>query len=529
MDLETVIWRWARRYCWLQSLWWMPFGLVIGLAVAVILAALARLVPLLRTDVLSLIAITLALAGVLGGMLLPWLRHGRASTLDWARQFDRQFGLADRLSTALESTQHDPPESLQTRALRALQQQDAEHAAARAIARTSQVLPFRFAWRVLTVVFALCVVLVLLLVLPNRQDEVLAQREQERAFVAEQMQQLEQARQIIEQSSLSPEQKARARQAIEQAQRQINDAAGNPEAMLAAMNEARDQLRALQDDTAQQRAEQLHRAGRSLAADDLTRPLAEALAQGDLKRAADLLNNLITDSPQQGRELSPEEVDRLARQLEQFAREVAGADPELARNLRKAAQQLRRGDAQAARQTLSEAAQSLRRVDQARQQQQMLDEALARTESARQAAARRAGVANTEQAGRTTEPEGGQAGQIGNTGQPAASQPAVAQPQAQGGIASPDVGSENGIWQPQRLQESGTPVQLESGQAETTQGAQSSARPAPEGGSVVPYQQVYRQYAQAADEAVSSGAIPLERRELVRRYFSALDPQRGRR
>jgi hypothetical protein len=42
--------------------------------------------------------------------------------------------------------------------------------------------------------------------------------------------------------------------------------------------------------------------------------------------------------------------------------------------------------------------------------------------------------------------------------------------------------------------------------------------------SVVPYEQIYPQYAQSASEALDRGYIPPHLKDLVRRYFSQLEP-----
>lgn len=159
----------------------MPFGLVVGLAAGIALALLSRLVPLLKASELAAAAAALATAGLLAGLLLPWLRHRRTSTLEWARIFDQQFCTADRLSTALELPRQHLTSLPEARLLQELQRQDAERAAADAAARTQQVLPIRLAWRTLATACALSAALGLLLVSPNSQEQVLTQRERDRA------------------------------------------------------------------------------------------------------------------------------------------------------------------------------------------------------------------------------------------------------------------------------------------------------------------------------------------------------------
>jgi hypothetical protein len=47
----------------------------------------------------------------------------------------------------------------------------------------------------------------------------------------------------------------------------------------------------------------------------------------------------------------------------------------------------------------------------------------------------------------------------------------------------------------------------------------------PAGRSVVPYNEVYSDYADAASQALESGHVPLNLRSVVRDYFSSLDPE----
>jgi hypothetical protein len=48
----------------------------------------------------------------------------------------------------------------------------------------------------------------------------------------------------------------------------------------------------------------------------------------------------------------------------------------------------------------------------------------------------------------------------------------------------------------------------------------------PAGRSVVPYNEVYSDYADAASQALEGGHVPLNLRSVVRDYFSSLDPER---
>jgi hypothetical protein len=68
-------------------------------------------------------------------------------------------------------------------------------------------------------------------------------------------------------------------------------------------------------------------------------------------------------------------------------------------------------------------------------------------------------------------------------------------------------------------------VQGQQGQGGTTQTQQGQGNlPGANNQSVVPYEQVFPEYAQSASEALDRGYIPPHLKDFVRRYFSELEP-----
>ncbi len=545
-ELESQVRAWSRRARLQHSIALSLFGASCGLGLALIIALAARLTPLFDQPTLIGLSAALAVAGLAAAASFPWARHARTPLLAWARAFDQRFDLKDRLSTALEVSAG----SCVTRSdvIRYAQRRDAGAAAAGIDVRAQ--LPLRVPRRDVIAALILLIALLLALFLPNPQQEALARQEQLRQAIAQQAEQLEQAKQAIAQSSLSDAQKQAAIQALEDAQRALSDPNVTPEEALAALNEAQAKLDALNDLTAHQLAEDLRRAGQRLPADSLTNPLANALANQDFERAADALRD-VGRVGQDGGQPDQTAAQRAADQLDQLARGVQNSSPELAQHLREAAQHLRQGESAAAQQQLEQAAQILERAQAANQAGQALERAQAHAESARRSIAQQA--SSPDQAG---SPGQGQRGDP-STGSlraredgPADGRSASSSSDAAGagraadGSArtlpgdatganqagkSDDVGTSNLVYAPRRIGGDGQAVVLPDAQSPSVPDPAGRASPAPAGSGNVPYEQVYGDYARAADEALQRGRVPPEMRDYVRDYFSSLNPaQRDR-
>ncbi len=545
-ELTESIRAWSRRARLQHSVSLAFFGLACGLGIALLIALASRVFPLMSTATLIGLSIALVVIGLVSALAYPWLRHARTSPMQWARAFDQRFGLRERTSTALEIGEGRL--SVRNDLIRNIQRRDAERVIESMDAR--RLMPLRISRRDAIVSIIFLTALIVAILLPNPQQQVLAQREQLRQAIAQQIEQLEQAKQMIENSALSDAQKQAAIQALDEARRKLEDPDVTPEEALAAINEAQSQLDALNDQAARQRAEDLRRAGESLAPDALTNALANALANENFDRAANEMRNL-TNSSETGQPLSEEEMQRAANQLDQMARSVQNSDPELARRLREAAQNMREGNTQAAQQQLDQAAQSLERAQETREASQALDRAQAQAEAARQAIAQQASQSQSQ----SRRPGQNQVGQVGSNTPAGAQgrQPGQGQAQTSGrgedgnssarggatandelGSASPsrksdDFGSDNTVYAPRRIGGEGRPVVLPEAQNQTAPDPSGRASTAPGGNSSVPYEQVYGDYSKAADEALRSGRVPPDMRDYVRDYFSSLDPNQGNR
>ncbi|MEO6062945.1 MAG: hypothetical protein ABIQ99_13490 [Thermoflexales bacterium] len=532
-DLAGFIRAWSIRARWQHGLRWVFAGLACGLGIPLALAIAARFAPLISLPRLIAISILAASSGVFVALALPWVRGARRSTLSWAREFDHRLSLKERLSTALEA--RDGTLDVRNDAIRRLQSADALDRAGGVDA--ARALPLRVSRRDAAIAAVIGLGLVLALALPNPQQTVLALREQFQEAARAEAAKIAEVEKAIENSPfLSETQKQSALDALEQARRSLEDANATPEQALAALNEAEARLNALQNDANPAAREDLRRAGQIMTPDELTRQMAESLAQGEFQKAAEQMRQLTSKN---GQALSEAEQNRLANQLDQMAREVQNSDPQLSSQLRQAAQDLRQGKAETAQQQLSQAADSLDRSNQAEASENALESAEQSAAEARQRVAEAAGQSANgaqSQPGKASGSAGAPSGPQGEPGTGQGGEPTQAQggqPSASGpGDSntpghSEDTGTDNSVYAPgSRLNPTGSNVVLPESQSRTSPDPNSNPRQALPGNSIVPYQQVYREYAKTADQALQTGDVPAALRDYIRDYFSSLDPKR---
>ena len=514
--MERVLRRWGWRLRWVEGAAWGTWGAVGGLALATALAVAARLWPLLPTRSLAVVALLGPAVGGLVGMVAalarPWPRHRLARVLD------RRLDLAERLTTAVEIDEgrlRTPP------AMAAAQRTETLEAIAQVDIRTG--LPIRLPRRAPAVLGGLALMLGLLLWLPNPQEAVLAQRAAVRAAVEEQIEALEAQREEVEQAEgLTEADREAILRALEEAIETLEEGRTSPEEAVAALAEAERQLAQLQDPGAATVREGLRRAAGTLADSDLTRDLAEALAQGDYGAAAQML---AAYAGSEGKPLSREEELDLARQLAEAAQALAEADPDLARQLDEAARALERGDVRDAQEAIQQAAQRLAEAGARVERQEAVEQTLAALQEGRggiaQAAgeqgARAQGAGAQEAQGAGSQGAGEQRAQ--GTGMQGAGQQTSPGHHEDAGTGAPY----DEVFVPYRLEGEGAEVELG---REGEGGLPQDRRPLPaaSGRATVPYREVYADYAAQAHAALEGSYIPLGMKQYVRDYFAALEP-----
>lgn len=564
--LVTLVQQWERRRQWGVILTWLPRTLIPALVIGLILFGFSRLTPALP-DGLNL-AITLA-AGVLGLLILfgwVWLRP--RPLIVTARRFDHYFGLKERLSTALElmngTISADPDLSRRQLA-------DAESVALGL--SPERELPLKVDIREWLIVLLLVSILLLLMALPPSRatpDEAARQR----AAIDTSAEAVEEIlRDVAADPNLTDEQRQPLLEALQSQLETLRDPNITMEEAFASLSEIEQQFNTAAEDVRQQLERQSQAAQQALDALRGTQPQTQSLEQA--------MQQVQEGIPQ----MSPQDMAAAADSLEQAAEALESTDPQTAQALQDAAEALREGDMQAAQEALQRAMENRPQSnEQTSTQQSQLEELERNAESASQAqeaAAEQAGEGEEQpQSGEGENPnegegegqgqgEGGEPGTEPGEGDTPGLGPGDS-PELSGAQNSQATGGQQGLGgdgagdgegslsedATERLQ-TRNPNQEEANNNPDGRGVgdyeaifaprfsvegtgdetvELAADPGelpmdegdfqdnPFGQSVVPYSEVFSDYANSATRALESDYIPLGLRDVVRQYFTSLDP-----
>lgn len=526
--LRNQLNQWEQRRRWQAALLWLPRGVLAGVLIAALLAAVARWRPLLTTNELALIAVALATLGLVISLLVIWLRQ--RPLWEQARFADRQFRLQERAATAVEI--HD---GRLTTTHTLAQQQLADTLAAVRQVDTVRQLPLRLNRQDWLVLLLALLLLSLALFLPNPQEAILEEQRALAETIAEQAAALEALQEeIASNQALTPEQQAALQAPVEQALQELQSNELNRAEAMAVLSEAEAGLRDLQVDFSQNELrESLAAAGQPLAENETAASLGNALQNGQLGQAGAAAAQLADELTA----LNDDQQQALAEDLAETAAGLENLDSQLAGALNEAAEALAAGDTAAAQQALREAGGILQ------ERQQELAAAAQADSAAQQLAEGRAEVAQAGEGEQVAGEQGsGGAGESSEAGSSESGE-AGQQPQAggatpldgdgQGGTAAPDSGGGAGgnVFVPDPVDLSGiegTDIELPAECLANPEacGPLIEDRPTAFGeeGSVVPYEQVFGDYRDAANEALTNDYIPLNLKGLVRDYFSSLEP-----
>jgi hypothetical protein len=510
--------RWDGRRRRAELLGWLPRGLLVGLLVALAAALLGRTQPLWARGELGWIALALALAALAVTTLSVLLR--RRSLAEQARFGDRQFGLRQRMIAAVEiqSGQLAAGEDLAARQL-----SDAlEVAAAVEVERKLLLRARPTDW--LTALAALAL-LAILLWLPNPQEAILQERRAVAATVEEQAKTLAAlSEKIADDDNLTASQQEALQRPLEQALAALEEPNPSREEVVAALSGAEIELRSLSrefDDMVP--SEALAEAAASLSENGAVAELAAALQSGQLARASTAAGELAGALG----DLTDDERAELAGRLAEAATDLEKADPALAGSLERAARALADGDVAAAGEELGETAATL-----------------SERAGAAAAAGQAASAADQLGAARGDVAQGGDA-PPGQEGAPGTGSGGESPGTTGGGETTGSGGQQGGagganqggghvesvfIPPPADIDGEGQNLELDAqclafpascgplaGQSPSTPGEETA-------GSQVPYDQVLGDYRDAAFEALAGGDIPIRLQDLIRDYFSALEP-----
>jgi len=555
-EFEHLFRQWSVWYRLRRSVAWLLRGLIFGLALALgfSLVGLAQ-EGLLKEEYFALVLrftfFSTAVAALAG---TGW----PVSKEQLARFFDQHFKLKERSSTSLElleqrkttADEYIRPEILNP--VDDLQVSLVEKQLKDTLIVGSRVRPQALFFLQMTRSQVILVgSLVVGLVLVGVFGEPLFQRARQQRLtsqaIAQEAARLEAlAEHIRADEKLTPAQRQEIAQTLEEAVKKLNEAQ-TTEQSVAVLASAENQLRALENEQAQEQAEGLQNAGKRLleenpaGSDTPLQSFAQNLAEGDYLGASQDLANLDVS------QLSQEEIGSLADQLEEASRTLEDSNPELAQQMAEAAQALRDGNIQEAQQALQQAAQALANTGQQIAQSQAASQAAGQVSQGQDRLIQAGGSQGQQaQVGQPGQGQGSQMqgsnNQSGNssqgTGGSGAGEGESAGQEGQGPEAGADpIGQDNKagdggmrsyeeIFAPQRLggsggeevnlPGSGQPGDQIMGQGDTTPGDPNASR--------VPYVDVLAEYTEAYRQAIESGQVPVTMRALVRKYFSSLEP-----
>jgi hypothetical protein len=465
--------RWDRRLRLATSLVWVPRGLMVGLFVGIVVAVISRLRLWLLPEQIAQITVAVVVCCGVGMSALIWL-WPRSKT-HRAQYFDYRFGLKERVSTALELSGGliPLPDRLAERQLT-----DAV-SAARRVDLTAR-LPLRVHGREILAVLGLAALLAFLLIEGNPLDKELRARRELKNAINSQAGQLENAIQEIEQNpALSAEEKETLTQPLEEALDILRQPDVSQEEAVAALAEASQSLQDLSDGMRPEDKAAYRQAADQLDGSNLAGETAQALQKPDLGETADAMDNLADQMSRD--ELSQQEQQDLADQLEAAADALQQSNPAMAEKLREAAEALRQGDIGAAEKALREAAEMTRE-----QQKQLEDSPMSQTaqQTAQQMDESQRNLAQAGQQATSQPSEGSQAGQQGQqqSSQGQESEPGSQSEQGQPSGGQPQAG-ESGAGQLE-TQSEGEMVQqgAGAGQSGSESQGQSESSVSPESG-----------------------------------------------
>jgi hypothetical protein len=413
-------------------------------------------------------------------------------------------------------------------------------------------LPLRLNRRDGMLLLVTAVLLLVAVLIPNPQVEALKKQRAIQRSIAAQEAALESLKSEIENNpELDEAQKEALTAPLDEALSALDPNQNTQEEAVAVLSEAEADLRALANElSADDLRQRLETAGQSLAENESGQGLGEALQNGDLGGAGAAASQLADQLPQ----LSPTEQSELAADLAETAEALRDVDTELSQQLAEAAEALQRGDTAAAQEALRDAAGVLQQRNQANAAAQQAQNAAGQLGQGRSDVAQAGGDGQAGQTGETAQAgqgegsgEGAGSGEgsgqgAGQQGEGAGEGSGAGQGQGEGtgggsqqgegtGGPGPGGGHAENVFVPDAVDLSdveGSEVELPAECIANPElcGQLGSESPTEFGeeGSVVPYEQVYGDYRDAAYEALSDDRIPLGLKGYVRDYFSSLEP-----
>jgi hypothetical protein len=506
-----------------RALTWSLRGLVAALALSLLLGGVGLYqAKLLKQEFLALVMSFVTLLPLLFGIIAYFWN---IQPVKAARYFDRAFHLQERVSTALELSAEDHANEIVQRQL-----EDAVFVS-RGV-KPGRDIPLRFkkVEGLLALIFAL-----LIGVLWFRGETLFTAASQQRAVeqaVAEQQAKIEEIIQEINANdSLTQEQKEALSKPLEEALQGLKE---NPsqEGAVSVLTSTGEKLQALSDEQAGQTAQAFKEIGSSLASQEGTplESIGKDLANGDFAKAASDLKNMDLS------QMSPAELQKLADQLETMANGLASTNPQLAGQLKDAAQAIRNGDLVQAGQALDNASAQLANAGQQVTYLQTVNQAAGEMQTGAGQVLAAGGGQPSQQANAPAQGSNNQSGQTNEgsgAGSGSGSAPQSNQPGTEAGSSPIPQDNDPGDGGESTYEQIYAPSLL-GGAGEDTLGLPTSGTEgdvvgtspttAEDGQSLVPYTEVYSQYNTFNRQAIENGEVPAQFMDVIRNYFGSLQP-----
>ncbi len=516
--LSSIVRPWRNRLALKGALEWATLGLAGGLGIAIILLAVARLVPWPAVLLWCILAIV---AGIICGLVYSFAT--RPTLQATARQTDHLMGLSDRLGTAWELRS-----SFSTFAT--VQRRDAL-ASAGALVPGESIMIWPSLRHFLPVMVGL-VLFGLLLAVPNPMDHVIQEREHLREQLVQVGEELRRTEKELTEpeASLSAEDRAAAEEILKKLQEALRDSRDIPSA-LAALSEAEQEIGLLQEPKISQ-SRGLREFGVTLASSPATRAMGQALQSGDGPALYDSINVLAD----QLASMSEAELQELAATFQRAANAATGQGA-LSGSLRKASRAIASGDPRTAGSDLSDLADRLVSLQEEIEASQVLANTLSDLQDARSfisgvSLAQAGGGMGVEREGRegrgsvSGSGQGGEGGNVGGAGRGGQGIGGATGIGSGGGMGGSGAGN-----QPGARSGEGTERPLTDGETLFVPGQgpdiPTEVRAGPgigiAPGRLLPYEQIWGEYAEQAREHMERSPVPDGYKDLVRRYFSELE------
>ncbi len=537
-ELDNLIQTWENRLRVKRVVFWLPYSLAPGLVIAILIAFMSRARPWLQPDEILLATLALAALGVLAMLLL--LRFRSRDGLESARHFDLEFGLQERVSTALELKTGNiraPDE------LREYQLEDAWEKALQVQVDESIKLVFR--WRAWVNVAVLIVILAILLVLPNPQADAASRMAQQAAAIEGAIEEIRDAAELVAaDTSLEEGDREELLELLEESLETLQAEGITPDEAFAVTSEAESRLQEQSDELNERLQERL----------EALREAAEALgAEEDMaERLSEMMEN--------AENMSEQERQDAAAALEEAATAMEQISPELAESLQQSAEALQQGNPEMSQEAMQEFLENLEQFLSEQDEMSEASEAMQEAAAEVQESAEQIAESGEEEGQQSEEGQQGdtemsesdqgvpvmsesESEQMGDDSQMQRSQDAAAgdssadQGEEEPGPSASEVEQNNSpsgegegeyepIYAPEFVEpeEGGEVIVLETDNEDVPliEGEYSDN---PFGNTGVPYNQVFSDYSDAANRALDSDYVPLGLRDVVRQYFTSLEPE----